>query len=722
VAAAAGTRQYTAIFAIGGKMLASFRGVMNAANARLAKLRASTLGFGKSILKLTGVIGLLGTAIAGLGIGEILGSLFKGATDQAKEARQRVNATIAAFMSLKAIKEKGGYDEAKREMDIIYKQNELLGKQGVLHTDIYDEMTKQLALGGLPPRQIKAAMGPLGDLLVKFRGVNATEAEGAELAQKYIKAIHGKTKGMQAFGMYIDANKVNSAGKKVQKTYQEIFEEVLKIASAEGTAGFAARAMLDPEGKIQVLQNRLQDMRQEIGKKILPVQAKMAEAWLAILTPENTKLLTDAIEWLFKQLTRLVEYIKNDLLPYLKSDEGRAKLKQIGDTFIWIAQNLKPILITLGSIYVAMQALSVIGIIANPIALIIIIVLALVAAVVLLVTHWNDFKTGIWLVWKAATRIPIIGGFIESMGQQLAFVRDMISLVWDLIISNKDRIIDVFKTMGKIVTEWLLQPFKDIQSAYDKLIDAWKNRPTWLGGSGGRGGGAAGGGGVKSVSGAAAPFIGSSLGVGGPLAGLAAGAAPMSAGASAAAGALGGGIPVTVASYGGPTEPGQTVGAYNNALGPGDVAISPNLYSRLGAPGPGSYMMLDGKRYHIADASYYTPGNPTSNMVELWGYGNAIKRAGTAMRAYARGGIAATPQLASLAERGPELVVPQSKWNALGGTNVSFSPNITINGDASEDVQKALDTRLRNLARDFIENFKRAQSQERRLSYESGYG
>jgi hypothetical protein len=91
-------------------------------------------------------------------------------------------------------------------------------------------------------------------------------------------------------------------------------------------------------------------------------------------------------------------------------------------------------------------------------------------------------------------------------------------------------------------------------------------------------------------------------------------------------------------------------------------------------------------------------------------------------RGYQEGGIAARPQLATLAERGPELVVPQSKWSGLGGTNVSFSPNITINGDASESEQKALESKLRNVAREFIDNFKRAQYQERRLSYESGYG
>ena len=53
--------------------------------------------------------------------------------------------------------------------------------------------------------------------------------------------------------------------------------------------------------------------------------------------------------------------------------------------------------------------------------------------------------------------------------------------------------------------------------------------------------------------------------------------------------------------------------------------------------------------------------------------------------------------------------------------DLTFAPNITINGPASEENQRALDARLRDLAKDFMANFIRAQQHERRLSYEGGY-
>jgi len=495
VAAATGTRQYTAIFAIGAKMLASFRGVMNAASARLTKLRTQTLAFGKSILKLTGIIGLLGTAVAGLGIGELLRSLFTGATDQAKEARQRINSTIASFLQLRDIAKAGDpWKKAQDQLDIIYKQNEALGKQGVLHTDIYNEMTKQLAAGGVPPRQIKAALGPLGDLLVKTRGVNASEAEAAELAMQYVKAIHGKTKGMQAFGVFIDANKIDSQGRKVKKSYQEIFEQVLKIMSAKGIAGFNERMAATPEGKIQILRNRLQDMREEIGNRILPAQARMAEMWLKILTPENQKLLFNAVDWFMNKLSDLVDYLKNEVIPWFKSDEGRKFFKQLGDAAVWVVKNWKPLAKTIIGVVVALYALQAVttainfvSVLVNPVGLVVAALVILAAVIYLLITHWREFVDGVDAAYKKLGEIPIIGPALQIMMlpfKQLVHLIDwLINVDWGAVgkvISDTwndtwEKVKHIWETAKKAIADswaWLKKGFVKLgQSILEALLD-----------------------------------------------------------------------------------------------------------------------------------------------------------------------------------------------------------------------------------------------------------
>jgi hypothetical protein len=675
--AAAGTRQYTAIFAIGGKMLASFRGVMNAASARLSKLRTSTLAFGKSILKLTGLMGGLGAVVAGFGISKILGGLFEGATEQAKEARQRINATIASFLQLRAVQKGGGFDFAKKQLDIIYEQNEALGKQGVLHSDIYNEMTKQLAAGGVPPRQIKAAMEAMGDLLVKTRGVNATEQEGAEFANAYVKAIHGKTKALQAFGIYIDANKIDASGKKVKKDFQEIYEEVLRIM--QGYKGFNKQMADTPEGHIQILQNRLQDIREQIGYKMLPVQAKLADAWLAALTPENVQLMQDAIEWLITKLTALVGYFRDDFIP-----------------------------------------------------------------------AWRDFFKTSGLAW-------------DQLSDKLKAFDDWLR---PFVESFKKNFVQAWKDLGHNLYEFFIEPINKGIESVKTLIDWIKKIPGFKGAQ------AAGttygetvstGQGVTRAAGAAAATAAAQAAsaqmpltpeglkavqaerasviadlqrpelrnlVSATLATEARGAEDQKnvleslvnrAVAKQRAGTYTGIEDMIKGGFYGPYNRGETAAVMSKGLSDPrstqvrdmiqEVAQGRNALGGLTDQGMINEIKGAIKEQHGEDF-YGLQGAAGETQSAAYKYS----------RAYQHGGIATRPQLATLAERGPELVVPQSKWGGIGATNVSFAPNITINGNASADEQKALDTRLRNLAREFIENFKRAQSQERRLSYESGYG
>ena len=119
---------------------------------------------------------------------------------------------------------------------------------------------------------------------------------------------------------------------------------------------------------------------------------------------------------------------------------------------------------------------------------------------------------------------------------------------------------------------------------------------------------------------------------------------------------------------------------------------------------------------------------------------------------FQHGGVVHRPTMALVGEAGPEAIVPLNRRGVPDSAmdldqlmklkpalrdamtvnvpryptqvitpDVTFAPNITINGPATEENQRALDARLRDLARDFVAHFIRAQSHERRLSYEGGY-
>lgn len=760
-------REYQAWFLIGAKLLGSFKTAMTAASARLEGLRRLSLSVGKTITKMTTAFLGLGTAVAAFAATKLLSGIFADSAEEVKKMQQRVQAMIADFMQLDAIRKKGP-EYAQKQLDIVMAEAERLGKVSVLRTEIYKTMAATLAAGHVPPRQIKAMLGPMGELLVKSRTVAANEQDAVELANATVKAIHGKTRGMQQFSVFVEAG----TGKN-KKSLETLYEEILKIE--RGYAGFIDKAKLTPAGQIQLAKNALADMRKEIGDRLVPLQGRLATGFLAIF-PRIKPMLEAGIDWLFDQLNKLLDYLQTPAGQQWLKDFGDT-LRRIGDGFAWAVKNAKWLVPTILAVvaavwalqiaFIAMQAVMaavavVSAIIEAPIILVGVAILALVAAVVLIIVFWKQFVQWVDKAWDALGNVPVIGPVLQLMllpFKQMVHAIDWLVKNWPLLkkvaIDTWEDIKRRFSTaweflkngfteVGKKILEVLLVPINKVIDGVNHMVDVVNKinpfakiphipRIEMPAGMGAPPAGA-GGGGAGAGVGPTAAAVGAATGFG------AYGTPMATAGmAGAAGGGMGGGIPVTVASYGGPAEPGQVIGAYGNALGPGDVAISPNLYSRLGAPSPSNYIMVDGERYHVADSSWYHPGEPTSDMVEIWGYGNQIHRRGMAMKAFARGGIATKPTAAMLAETGPEAVLPLAGGRAegflrratralgmgplttVGATHVNFTPNITIHGGASENEQRALESRLRALARDFVEDFKAAQTHERRLSYESGY-
>jgi hypothetical protein len=622
--------------------------------------------------------------------------------------------------------------------------------------------------------------------------VRATEEDSLELNSAMGKAIkQGRLMGMRQFLPMLDTGKEAMKAFK-EKTYEERLAFLLN--EARKFAGANEKALTDPGGRYQHFQNQLRAFGEDIGNKILPAQDKMAAAWERIL-PLIQPIIESMTEGFLGALESLATFTETTLIPKFKEFlewmrgpfsehfskmwpkfqemlgkigeafmnmlgklTGEKKfsfgnfllktLDALGKAFTWIGKNAKwlvPTILGLVAAFLVLDAAltaagAIMAIFAAPMTLVvagvIILIGALTAAVVLMITNWEQAKKNFATGWAWAEKIPIIGNLFKFWH----WIFDQILNVWNKLVEAwkwvQDNGASLFKGIGKAIEDWILTPIGKIYSKWKEFMNYLKTgisstpaselmmQPPagWQGG---------GGGGVNATSAAmTATGVGAS-GIPLATAGMA-GLGP--------AGAAGAGIPVTVASYGGPTEPGQVMGSYDNVLGLGDVAISPNLIPLLGAPSPSNYVSLDGQRYHVADTSWYTPGHPTSNMVEIWGYGNQIKRAGMVAKAMARGGIVHGSTFARLGESGSEAVIPLSGGrrsagllnyaaNALGGfgrapagdTHVSFAPNITINGNATEAEQRAMDSRLRDLTRDFITQFKRAQAQERRLSYESGY-
>jgi hypothetical protein len=545
-------------------------------------------------------------------------------------------------------------------------------------------------------------IGPMSDLLVVTKGVNATQEDMQELAKGFGNAIaSGKNiRMLKQFGIFVDQKLFS------QKTIAQRYKFLLDYA--KGFASESVRAMATPEGRVQLLSNRIKSLSREIGEAMMPARADMADAWREVLNDLEPVFkgigiaAAKAATWAGKEIS--------DMTKALSTPKAMKTWTDLGDSFKAIYSAIsgvqaKPTKETAGTMFGEWWQKQLQDFADD------------LRAGAIGITNLK-MKFGEWWADFSAGMTVYVLPFLESAYK--ATIR-WIGLLDDTHI----------KTALSNIGRWIKESIDDPIGAGIKHLQELKKLLTPSAAAAAYG--ASMGTGEENW----APALGGA-GASAPAASAAGTVGPMASGyAMGGAGAAGGpGLPVTVASYGGPEEPGQVTGAYRNALKMGDVAISPNLYPILGAPGPDNFVMLDGKRYHVADSSFYSRGNPTANMVEIWGYGNQIKRRGVVSKAMQMGGIVRGMTHALLGERGPEAVIPlsggrraegllnfASRALGMGGgaTHVSFAPNIVINGNATEAEQRAMDSRLRDLASDFIAQFKRAQLQERRLSYEGGY-
>jgi hypothetical protein len=596
--AEAAHRQYTAIFAVGGKLLGSFKGTMVAAEARLQRLRTAAVSFGKTMLKIAGAFGGLGAVFAGLGISKMLSSLFSGATEAAEAFERQTKIIQFTLLRNNKIMAAGHGDMkkslafAKAQEELIVKHNEHLAEQGVLSERVLNAMAAQMATLGVPPRQIMQATNAMADLLVATKGVSASEEEATSMATLLTRAImKGKpTRALEKLGIFLPKD-----WGKQYATFQQRFDNIIKrLAWAKGRN---LDEVLTPLGRIQKMRNELERTRKEIGEQMLPIQAKMADMWRTAL-PEIKPVILDAINLLGKG----VDYVVRQGREMMKVLQG----PKAGQAWSDLLQNVRDLGAAFG--------------LALP----------------------KGKSLGKWLGEE----------LVKSLG-------------------------DVNKMLGSDIED--IKRFKDGIDLLTKAVEGFLPKlREWL----------------QYYGFAAVPPS--------PPATLMT-TTPLPPGVRAAA------------AYGGGARVPASAPATQRAVG-------------------GSAGVRQGDVDQAADALGLPPG-------------------------FASGGIAMQPQITTVAERGPEAIIPltrlastvsrlwsmspQAKLRAdysdtprlasptasriVSTTtapvqHINFSPSITINGNATEPEQRAMDARLRLLANDFIKRFTAAQYQERRLSYEGGYG
>ena len=395
---------------------------------------------------------------------------------------------------------------SKEQIQAIKDEASALQNVGIVGDEVALAGANQLAVYGLRSDQIKKLMPNLNDMIAKEKGLNGTQEDAVAIADVIGKAMNGKTKGLLKYGVSLTA-----AEEKLFKTMkQEQRMEFISKKLNESIGGTNKALRETDEGKIVAAKNAWGDMKEELGKKLLPYLGKFAE-WFETKIPaiQNFILgIADKIQELVTKAEPYITQIKDmfgkifeKVKPAL--EETWNLLKKAGKIAIDIAQGIidnwdiiGPIFkgvaiafgIYAGVVTVATTATAIFNAVmsVNPVMLVVMGIGFLIGGIILLYKKWDVLKNKIKELWAKLDNHPLgkvlkfiikFGNPVGAMINAFLFLKDVITQNWENIKGffipiwegltgafnyAKDIILGVCDVVGGIFIE-----------IWNGVIDAW---------------------------------------------------------------------------------------------------------------------------------------------------------------------------------------------------------------------------------------------------------
>lgn len=193
---------------------------------------------------------------------------------------------------------------SKEQIQAIKDEASALQNVGVIGDEVALAGANQLAVYGLKSDQIKKLMPNLNDMIAKEKGLNGTQEDAVAMADVIGKAMNGKTKGLLKYGVSLTA-----AEEKLFKTMkQEQRMEFISKKLNESIGGTNKALRETDEGKIVAAKNAWGDMKEEVGKKLLPYLGKFAE-WFETKIPAIQNFILGIADKIQELVTKAEPYI-----------------------------------------------------------------------------------------------------------------------------------------------------------------------------------------------------------------------------------------------------------------------------------------------------------------------------------------------------------------------------------------------------------------------------
>lgn len=457
---------------------------------KLTAMRNRLNNFGNGInnkfLGIAGSIGKMGLAMTGLGAFAGVGAIVeygKKALDVAKAAELSQTVLRNSIANNNSL-----YDKSAASIDAAQKQlNDYAaqwGKVGVISAGTIRAGYTELNRWNVPVDKVNDLSEALTNLVAGKFGINAT-AEDAQLASQAIgRAFNGDVAGLTKMKIPL-----TEAQKLIIKNGTEAERLATINEVVNGTFSKQNEILANtPDGQLKRMKNQQAALMATIGKGLLPMQKAfidMASTIMPIIAPviqDIFGLFSGAFTWIAEVINENKDSIQEGLSSAM--NEVKFVISSLGKVIRWCADNLGflvPVIKAVAGGFVAfngiskimplikgiagglMSVIKVVRVIvavmaANPI---LIAIMAVVAGIYLLVTHWEEIKEVAIEVWTAVSEFisETWDGIVNAVTGFIDRVSALISDLYENIITTLRPILDDVTQIFNGITDFLTGVF-----------------------------------------------------------------------------------------------------------------------------------------------------------------------------------------------------------------------------------------------------------------------
>lgn len=443
-------------------------------------------GINNKFLGIAGSIGKMGLAMTGLGAFAGVGAIVeygKKALDVAKAAELSQTVLRNSIANNNSL-----YDKSAASIDAAQKQlNDYAaqwGKVGVISAGTIRAGYTELNKWNVPVDKVNDLSEALTNLVAGKFGINAT-ADDAQLASQAIgRAFNGDVAGLTKMKIPL-----TEAQKLIIKNGTEAERLATINEVVNGTFSKQNEILANtPDGQLKRMKNQQAALMATIGKGLLPMQKAfidMASTIMPIIAPviqDIFGLFSGAFTWIAEVINENKDSIQEGLSSAM--NEVKFVISSLGKVIRWCADNLGflvPVLKAVAGGFVAFNGISKImplikgitgGLIsvmkavrvivavlaANPI---LIAIMAVVAGIYLLVTHWEEIKEVAIEVWTAVSEFisETWDGIVNAVTGFIDRVSALISDLYESIITTLRPILADVTQIFNGITDFLTGVF-----------------------------------------------------------------------------------------------------------------------------------------------------------------------------------------------------------------------------------------------------------------------